>query len=822
MLLTVLLCTLGYHQLVISQNYRLMEEKQAQRRILTPGSRGDVFDREGRLMIGNRPRFAAVVYQDDLRQEFRSTYLSMVRRARKVKAAIDPNSSLMGTLRGIAPGGIHRKDVLKIKGQGKPRTNHVVIWQNQRSLARSDSKGRWETSFDKFYPDREAKIETGSKATRLKMSLAGLCEIKIFRDTQGTWRLEPKEIPRIDGEDLRWESRLAVIRKYLREINRITGRREEIGMLAFKRHFNQRLLLPLRLADDLSPKEYARLVENLPVDSPVQVLTEAARHYPFGPAAAHVLGYVSGARNIDPEAIPGSDLSTVSFKGKTGKAGIEKFFNDHLSGKDGGEIWHVDPIGYQYERVLHKAPRKGKSLQLSLDVDLQIAAEESLAKEITSITSRRTAKDEDWLAVVTKRVRQKLLKSTSLEPAKVDSVTEVMKRATRPLETQEITKALDLQISPEELQDLFASLTANGTLTEQWISDSSRRFGLSSPPPPPGAIVLIKIKTGEILAIASKPDYDLNDLSPRISSSTFRDIQGRGAWLPRTIHPGYPPASTYKLMTAVTALRAGKWAPDHNRTCDGIYKGMECHVFPGRHGEMNMMSAIAQSCNVYFFQMGEQAGYNTLIAESKRFGMNERPPIQLPGVPDKPLVPDPAWKKKKIGIEWTLEDTFNMSIGQGGFKLSPLQVACLTASFARGETRTIPTLLKLPEGSSITDHGGEPIGLLPQQYQDIVRGMNLAAEQGTARRCKVPGIRLAGKTGTGQWRSNNMELNLAWFIAFAPLDDPEVAIAVLVEGTVPQDNVQGGLNAATVAGKVLRKYFEKKKQAVDKKVVVSP
>ena len=81
-LIAILLSTLGYHQLVKSQNYRLMEEKQAQRRILTPGSRGDVYDREGRLLIGNRPRFAAVVYQDDLRQEFRSAYLSMVRRAR--------------------------------------------------------------------------------------------------------------------------------------------------------------------------------------------------------------------------------------------------------------------------------------------------------------------------------------------------------------------------------------------------------------------------------------------------------------------------------------------------------------------------------------------------------------------------------------------------------------------------------------------------------------------------------------------------------------------------------------------------------------------
>ena len=87
-------------------------------------------------------------------------------------------------------------------------------------------------------------------------------------------------------------------------------------------------------------------------------------------------------------------------------------------------------------------------------------------------------------------------------------------------------------------------------------------------------------------------------------------------------------------------------------------------------------------------------------------------------------------------------------------------------------------------------------------------GMHKAATDGTAWRCKVPGVKLATKTGTGQWRNKNMQLNVAWFVGFAPLDNPEVAIAVLVEGTVPQDDVQGGLNAAPIAEKVLRKYFQ--------------
>ncbi len=822
LLIASLLIALGYHQLIESRSYRLKEESQALRRILTPGSRGDVYDREGRLLVGNRPRFAAVIYLDDLRKEFRSTYLSMVRRARKVKAIIEPGSSLESALRTIAPGGVRRKGAIVIRGKGTSVAARIVMWQNQRRLVRTDADASWPTSFDQFDPDLRTALEPGLDLSRLTIGLAGLCEIEVAREPSGPWKLVAEEATRIDGGDLRWESRLAVIRKYLREINRITGRDEQIERKAFQRHFNQRLLLPLRLADDLTPREYARLVENLPVDAPVQVLTEATRHYPYGSAAAHVLGYVSGAREIDGDAIPGSKLATVSFKGKTGKTGIEKYFNEHLSGKDGGEIWHVDPIGYQYEQVYHEAPSKGKSLRLSLDVDLQMAAGNALMEEISRIASRRQGTDKDWLAVVSRRVLRSLANADPLDKSIADRIVELLTQATRPTSPREVREMLGLSLPPEELADLFDSLVSNGSLTKDTVSGSVARYAFSPPPPPAGTVVVLDVKTGEVLAMATKPDYDLNDLSPRISSTTFRDIQRRGAWLPRAIHPGYPPASTYKLVIATGTLRSGKWAPDHNRTCGGIYKGMECHVFPGRHGEMNMVNAIAQSCNVYFFQMGEKSGHGRLIAESKRFGMHERPPIQLPSVPDKPLVPDPDWKQRKLQVDWTLEDTLNVSIGQGGFKLSPLQIACFTASLAREETRTIPTLLRLGADDPPPDHGGEPIGLDPEEYAAIKEGMAKSAAVGTARRCKIPGVKIAGKTGTGEWRNNNMTLNLAWFTGFAPLQNPEVAVAVLVEGVVPQDNIQGGLTAAPVAQKVLQKYFDKKKLAKSRKLVATP
>ena len=132
------------------------------------------------------------------------------------------------------------------------------------------------------------------------------------------------------------------------------------------------------------------------------------------------------------------------------------------------------------------------------------------------------------------------------------------------------------------------------------------------------------------------------------------------AWLPRAWHPGYCPASPFKLVTAVAALRAKVVTPSELFICDGIYKGMICHCYPGRHGEMNLKNAEAQSCNVYFYQLAERLGEARLIQEAKSFGMDETPTIELPSLRNSPNVPDPDWKKKSIGEKWALEDTFNV------------------------------------------------------------------------------------------------------------------------------------------------------------------
>ena len=222
---------------------------------------------------------------------------------------------------------------------------------------------------------------------------------------------------------------------------------------------------------------------------------------------------------------------------------------------------------------------------------------------------------------------------------------------------------------------------------------------------------------------------------------------------------------------------------------------------------MNLKDAISQSCNVYFYRLAEKTGFQKLIDTARMLGLDKHTKIELPKLSDKPIVPDPDWKSKRIGVRWTLEDTFNISIGQGGLRQSPLQMASLVARIATNRQNFDVTLIH-SKNSSLPP--SPTLGIKENLLKEIIWGMQKATEQGTARRCQIKGIPVAGKTGTGQWRNHNMNLNLAWFVGFAPVENPEVAVATLVEGVIPQDQVQGGLTATPIARDLLQAYFEKK------------
>lgn len=324
-----------------------------------------------------------------------------------------------------------------------------------------------------------------------------------------------------------------------------------------------------------------------------------------------------------------------------------------------------------------------------------------------------------------------------------------------------------------------------------------------------GAAVVLHVPTGEVLALASRPAYDPNLLVPRIPQSVFDDIRQRGAWLNRAHQGLYPPGSTFKVITTLAALRTGTISSNTVHTCPGYHtvgnRHFLCHYRPG-HGPQSLEQALRNSCNVFFYITGLATGIDALADEAQRFHLHQPTGIDLPAEASRMIVPTRQYKRDRTGQPWYPGDTANTAIGQGYLLVTPLQMAALTASIARGQTRTLPSLRKL---HSPPQHHASPIALAPQQLARLRQGMHLAADSGTARLIRIPNLPAAAKTGTAQIWVDGEETTLAWFIGYAPLDNPQIALSILIEGTDPNDNFHGGSTAAPVARAILATWLRK-------------
>ena len=335
--------------------------------------------------------------------------------------------------------------------------------------------------------------------------------------------------------------------------------------------------------------------------------------------------------------------------------------------------------------------------------------------------------------------------------------------------------------------------------------------------------------TGEVLVLASKPDYDLAKFAPRLSHAEAADITARGAWTNLAISGAFPPGSTFKILTSIAGMRAGVIDPDEPLdNCQGTVRignrTFVCNNARGRHGEILLPGAIAQSCDIYYFAAGRLMTHERLAAEGRRFHLHERTGIELPNETRRMIMPDSDYKERVFGEKWFPGDTANASIGQGYVLVSPLQMACFAASVARNEVHTPPTLVHRPDAPTLKT---ESIGLTPAQRSALVEGMVLTVTEGTAKalnidQFKIPGVRLAGKTGTAQKvvtkDGKTGIINYAWFICFAPADNPEIAMAVMIEGDTIGEEFGGGRNAGPVAATVIKKYFENKNRPADQKI----
>ncbi len=594
----VLLLALGYRQIYLYDKYSKAGERQTLRRLIKPGARGDIYDRNGKILVGNVPVFSAVIYTYDIKLEFYNEYMRIKREKISKKEKIIPHE--------ISP---------------KAREN--------------------------------------------------------------------------------------VIQRHMDEINKILGTNYEFDTKKFNKNYS-RTLLPIPLISNLTQREHAILSERLSVNSSVKIVMDTARYYPYKWAAAQTLGYVlSGFERIEEDA-PGEGLMTFTLKGKIGQTGIEGAFEDYLAGKTGIDIWVVDINSDRFENITSMKSKKGGNIYSSIDIDLQLVAEEALGDR-------------------------------------------------------------------------------------------------------KGAVVALDVESGEVLVMASRPSYDLNSSNPRFSFEDFEEIKNSGALYNKATRGHYPPGSTFKLITAIAGLESGAITLDTVSHCTGSFmlgnRALPCNSRWG-HGYVNLCDAIAQSCNVFFYENGLKTGVENLSNTAKLFGLDSKSGIEIGDLGSSSIVPTPAFKKKREYGPWVSGDTTNMAIGQGLLQQTPLQMACFVASLARKETRTRPSIIHdSTKELGLAYHDAQKLNISDENYAAIIKGMEDAVLKGTAKRAAVNGIRIAAKTGTAQVPVHGQTLNLAWTVAFAPVENPKIAIAVMVEGEEIGD-VGGGKTAGPVVQKVFEKYFE--------------
>jgi penicillin-binding protein 2 len=355
-----------------------------------------------------------------------------------------------------------------------------------------------------------------------------------------------------------------------------------------------------------------------------------------------------------------------------------------------------------------------------------------------------------------------------------------------------------LQEDPVQGEDLTLSLDANlHAAIEQILADH-----LKDGPVQRASVVVMHPNTGEVMAMVSYPSFDANLFVQGIDQETYSALVNdpNAPLFNRSIAGSYPAGSTIKILYAAGALTDGIITPQTTFfSTGGVWLGNR--FFPdwraGGHGLTNVYHAIADSVNTFFYAVGggmgdfHGMGIDRLMEWARMFGLGEYTGIGLSGE-SRGFLPSKTWKEETKGEPWYVGDTYNVSIGQGDVLVSPLQIARVTSTIANGGNLVTPTLLKGEQGDMQTI-------ITPDVVQIVREGMRDTVLNGTARAFQSLPVEAAGKTGTAQWSS--IHAAHSWFTGFAPFDNPEMVVTVIVE--------QGGdlAIASPVARDVMQWYF---------------
>lgn len=353
-------------------------------------------------------------------------------------------------------------------------------------------------------------------------------------------------------------------------------------------------------------------------------------------------------------------------------------------------------------------------------------------------------------------------------------------------------------ILPQAGKDLVLTLDAK---IERMAEQRLRQTGH------PGAAVVMNPQTGELLALASSPGYNPNLFLPLGDSAERKQLLADPD-LPlynRAIQGGYPPGSTFKIITALAGFEENKIDPSDTVFCDGAYTfGKEKRIFrcwkPGGHGRVNYEQAMANSCDVYFYQLGQKLGPESIERVAKMFGLGRQTGVDLPHEKKWLLPYEYLLSRTKPGrkLFWPGGETLNYSIGQGALQVTPLQMASVISAVANQGSVWQPYLAaESRRYGEAAERLNAPrmmsqLALNPEHWKLVRRSLAEVVRTGTGMAAQLKGIEVAGKTGTAQ--SNKKNKDHAWFVAYAPTESPQVACAVFVE-----HGGHGGSAAAPIA-----------------------
>ncbi len=482
--------------------------------------------------------------------------------------------------------------------------------------------------------------------------------------------------------------------------------------------YDQKSPLGVRVAEDIT-HEQAVLIDVLSTRWPgVQLAEESRREYPYGesvPSLSHIIGFDGSVTEDDLESRAGDYLPTD----RIGRTGLERSYETELRGVYGRRRVEVDALGRKKKIIAEEEGTDGESLELTIDVDLQDAAENIL-------------------------------------------------------------------------------------------QDALGRYGKGR-----GSVIVMRPDTGDILAMVSEPAFDNNLFARGISAEEYASLteDEDDPLFPRAVGASLPSGSTFKLVVAAAALAEGLITPGTTfLSTGGIAVGS--WFFPdwkaGGHGYTDLTKAISESVNTYFYIIGggfeDRAGLGVakITEYARRFGLGDRIGIDLPAEGEG-FLPSKEWKEEVKGERWYVGDTYHVAIGQGDILVTPLQIATMTSVFANGGELVRPRVVAAvdEQDGSRAEREVEIIDrqVVPAEHiASVTKGMRASVLYGSSRSLSLLPVAVAGKTGTAQWSSTKEPH--AWFTSFAPYDNPEIVVTVVIE-----EGGEGSVAAAPVARDIIGWYF---------------